>query len=91
MSEVKGWSKERNLSPEWLTMQQGYLMKTASIVGLILIVLGIVSLAYFIAPMRLLLQCVEQQNGNPEIPILGGLALIGGIALLCAIDKRFLR
>ena len=66
-------------------------MKTASIVGLILIVLGIVSLAYFIAPMRLLLQCVEQQNGNPEIPILGGLALIGGIALLCAIDKRFLR
>ena len=66
-------------------------MKTASIVGIILIVLGIVSLAYFAAPMRLLVQDVEQQNSNPVIPLLGGLALIGGIALLCAIDKRFLR
>ena len=72
-------------------MQQEYLKKTVSIVGIILIVLGIVSLAYFAAPMRLLLQSAEQQNNNPEIPILGGLALIGGVALLCAIDKRFLR
>jgi hypothetical protein len=57
-------------------------MKTASIVGVILIVLGVASLAYFAAPMRLLVQDVEQQNSNPLIPILGGLALIGGMALL---------
>ena len=69
-------------------MQQGYLMKTASIVGIILIVLGIVSLAYFAAPMRLLVQDVEQQNSNPVILILGGLALIGGIALLLATRPR---
>jgi uncharacterized membrane protein len=69
-------------------MQQGYLMKTASIVGIILIVLGIVSLAYFAAPMRLLVQDVEQQNSNPVILILGGLALIGGIALLFVTRPR---
>jgi Na+/proline symporter len=71
-------------------MQQGYLMRTASIVWIILIVLGIVSLAYFAAPMRLLVQGVEQQNSNPVFPVLGGLALIGGIALLF-IDTRLLR
>jgi uncharacterized membrane protein len=72
-------------------MQQEYLMKTASIVGIILIVLGIVSLAYFAAPMRLLVQGAEQQNSSPVIPILGGLALIGGFALLFAAGTRFLR
>lgn len=59
-------------------------MKTASTVGIILIVLGIVSLAYSAAPLGLLTQDVEQQNSNPVIPILGGLALIGGIALMFA-------
>jgi uncharacterized membrane protein len=63
-------------------------MKTASIVGIILIVLGIGSLAYFAAPMRLLVQDAKQQNGNPVIPILGGLTLIGGIALLFATRPR---
>jgi Na+/proline symporter len=66
-------------------------MRTASIVWIILIVLGIVSLAYFAAPMRLLVQGVEQQNSNPVFPVLGGLALIGGIALLFATDTRLLR
>jgi hypothetical protein len=87
MNEAKGSSKERNPRGR-LTMQQGYLMKTASIVGIILIVLGIVSLAYFAAPMRLLVQDVEQQNSNPVILILGGLALISGIALLFATRPR---
>jgi hypothetical protein len=91
MNEAKGSSKERTLAPGWLTMQQGYLMKTASIAGIILIVLGIVSLAYFASPLRFLLQAVEQQNCDPVIPILGGLALIGGIALLIATETRFLR
>jgi len=91
MSEARGSSKERKPAPAWLKMLQGYLMKTASIVGKSLIVLGIVSLAYFASPMRLLIQAVEQQNCNPVIPLLGGLALIGGIALLFATDTRFLR
>jgi uncharacterized membrane protein len=69
-------------------MQQGYLMKTASIVGIMLIALGIVSLAFFAAPIQLLVQDVEQQNSNPVILILGGLALIGGIALLFATRPR---
>jgi uncharacterized membrane protein len=88
MSEAKGSSIERKPAPGSLTMQQGYLMKTASIVGIILIVLGIGSLAYSAAPLQLLIQDVEQQNSNPEIPILGGLALIGGIALLFATRPR---
>jgi uncharacterized membrane protein len=69
-------------------MQHGQLMKSASIVGIVLIALGIVSLAYFAAPIRLLVQDVEQQNSNPVILILGGLALIGGIALLFATRPR---
>jgi len=69
-------------------MQQGYLMKTASIVGIMLIAQGIVSLAFFAAPIRLLVQDVEQQNSNPVILILGGLALIGGIALLFVTRTR---
>jgi uncharacterized membrane protein len=91
MSEVKGSSKDRKPAPGWLTIQQGYLMKPTSIIGIILIVLGIVSLAYFASPMRLLFETVEQQNSNPGLPILGGLVLIGGIALLFATDTRFLR
>jgi hypothetical protein len=47
-------------------------MKTASIVGIILISIGIASLAYFASPIRLLLQSVEKQNSKPVIPILGG-------------------
>jgi hypothetical protein len=61
-------------------------MKTASILGIILIILGIVSLAYFAAPLRLLVQAVEPQRSNPVAPILGGPALIRGIALLLATD-----
>jgi hypothetical protein len=61
MSEAKGLSKERKPTPGWFTMQGGYL-KTASIVGIILIALGIISLAYFASPLRLLIQVVDQQN-----------------------------
>jgi hypothetical protein len=63
-------------------------MKTASIVGIILVALGIGSLAYFAAPMRLLVHDVKQPNSYPVIPILGGLALICGIALLFATRPR---
>ena len=69
-------------------MEQGYLVKTASIVGIILIVLGIVSLAYYVDPIRLMLRDFEPHKTNPVPRILAGLALAGGIALLYATRGR---
>ena len=58
-------------------------MKAMSIVGIILIAAGIGSLAYFASPMRLMLQeTVILHTLNPIPPILGGLALVCGIALV---------
>ena len=91
MTQAKSSSKERIPEAGPSTMQQGYLMKTASIVGVILIMLGVVLLAYFAAPLRLLVQAGEQQNSEYVIPILGGLALIGGMALLFVTDALSLR
>jgi hypothetical protein len=66
-------------------------MKAAPIVGVILIVLGVISLAYQgitytthkkvidIGPLQ---ATTEQQKTIPLPPILGGIALVGGIALL---------
>jgi hypothetical protein len=66
-------------------------MKAAPIVGIILIVLGVISLAYQgitytthkkvidIGPLQ---ATTEQQKTIPLPPILGGIALVGGIALL---------
>ena len=64
-------------------------MRTASIIGMILIALGILSLAYFASPFRLLFQgTFEQHRINPVAPILGGLSLVFGIALLFAVRSR---
>jgi hypothetical protein len=60
-------------------------MKAASILGIILIVLEIVSLAYFGDPVRLMLRDLVPHKTNPVPPILGWRALICGIDLLCAI------
>ena len=58
-------------------------MKTRSVIGIILIGLGIVTLAYFASPMRLLFQSpVAPQRINPLPPLLGGLALVCGIVLV---------
>ena len=66
-------------------------MKTASLAGIVLIVLGIVSFAYQgitytthkkvldIGPLQ---ATTEQHKTIPFPPILGALALIGGVALL---------
>jgi hypothetical protein len=69
-------------------MEQGYLVKTASIVGIILIVLGIVSLAYYADPIRLMLRDFEPHKTNPVPRILGVLALIAGGVLLFATRPR---
>jgi formate hydrogenlyase subunit 3/multisubunit Na+/H+ antiporter MnhD subunit len=91
MSEAKGMSTVRTTAPGWLTTLQGFLTQLALFFGIVLIVLGIVSLAYFASPLRLMVEAFEQQNNDPTIPILGALALIGGIALLFATKTRSLR
>jgi uncharacterized membrane protein len=63
-------------------------MKAASIVGMILVVLGIVLLAYYADPIRFMLRDIEPHKTNAVPPILGGLALVGGIALLFATRPR---
>jgi uncharacterized membrane protein len=71
-------------------------MKSASVAGLILIVLGVLALAYQgvtytthkkvldIGPIQ---ATKEEHNTIPLPPILGGLALIGGIVLMVAGNK----
>jgi hypothetical protein len=63
-------------------------MKAVSILGIILIVLGIISLAYFEDPIRLMLRDFEPHHTNLLPPVLGGLALIGGIALLFVCQRK---
>jgi hypothetical protein len=72
-------------------------MKTAPLVGIILIVLGVVSLAYqgitYTTHKQVLdigpLQATEaKEHTIPLPPILGALALIGGVAVLAAGSRR---
>jgi hypothetical protein len=73
----------------WLQMQQGQARRAASIVGFILIFMGIISLAYFASPIRLMLrEAIEQGKINFLPPILGALALCGGIAVLFSVRQR---
>jgi hypothetical protein len=60
-------------------------MRTTSILGVILIGIGIILLAYFASPMRLMFQSpMGPLTINPLPPALGGLSLLCGIALLFA-------
>ena len=64
-------------------------MRAATVVGIVLIGLGVLSLAYFASPVGFLLQeTFNQQKMNLVPPILGGVALISGIALLVAVRVR---
>jgi hypothetical protein len=68
-------------------------MKAAPLIGIILVVLGVVSLAYQgitytthkkvldIGPLQ---ATTEQHKTIPLPPILGGVALVGGVVLLLA-------
>jgi hypothetical protein len=70
-------------------MQQGQPGRAASIVGFILIFMGIISLAYFASPIRLMLrETIGRGTINLVPPILGGLALCSGIALLFSVRQR---
>jgi hypothetical protein len=64
-------------------------MKALSIIGSVLIALGVISLAYFSSPVRILLQAsLGQQNPRLLIPTMGGAAILIGIAILFAIRPR---
>jgi hypothetical protein len=72
-------------------------MKPISLAGIVLIVLGALALAYHgfnytrrdhvmdVGPMHV---TTESQDRIPVPPILGGLALVGGIALLVVGGKK---
>jgi hypothetical protein len=64
-------------------------MRTTAILGIILMGLGIASLAYFASPVRLMFQ---SPMGLPTMtlvpPILGALALLCGIALSFGVRPR---
>jgi uncharacterized membrane protein len=71
-------------------------MKAASLVGIILIVLGIISLAYQgitytthkkVLDLGPLQATTEQRKTIPIPPILGGLVLLGGVVLLVSGGK----
>jgi uncharacterized membrane protein len=72
-------------------------MKTASIVGILLIVFGIVALGYqgitYTTQKKVLdigpIQATKQEHKTiPLPPIVGGLAMVGGIVLLLAGSKN---
>jgi hypothetical protein len=63
-------------------------MRAASVTGFILVALGIGSLLYSVSPILLLVHAAEQRQTNLVLPILGGVALICGIALLFATRPR---
>ena len=72
-------------------------MKTAGLIGMILIVLGVVSLAYqgitYTTHKKVLdigpLQATEEQHKTiPLPPLLGAIALMGGVVLVVAARKE---
>jgi uncharacterized membrane protein len=83
--------------PDWVTKQRGIEMKTYSIIGIILIVIGVIALAYQgityttkekvvdIGPIQV---NADKTKTIPLPPVLGGIALVGGIVLLVAGSRK---
>jgi hypothetical protein len=72
-------------------------VKTATIIGILLIVVGIVSLAYQgitytqreeAVDLGAIVVATEEKKTIPLPPILGGLALAGGVVLILAGGRR---
>jgi hypothetical protein len=72
-------------------------MKASAIVGILLIVLGVIALAYqgisYTTSKKVLdigpIQATKEEHKTiPLPPILGGIALVGGVALLLAGNKN---
>jgi hypothetical protein len=69
-------------------MPQG-LIKAGSIVGVILIAVGVLSLAYDVSPIGFMLRVTAEPNKSVLAPaILGGLALLVGILLLFISQRK---
>jgi hypothetical protein len=67
-------------------------MKALLIIGFVLTGLGVVSLAYFASPIRILLEAsLCQQKLDLLVPTMGGAALLIGIAILFAIRPKSTR
>lgn len=71
-------------------------MKTASMAGIVLIILGVIALAYqeftYTAQMKVVdigpVHAVkDEQKSIPVPPIFGGAAVLGGVALLLGENK----
>jgi hypothetical protein len=60
-------------------------MKALLIVGVILIGLGVLSFAYYASPIRLMLLDAMGQHLHPLVPMMGGAAILIGVAILLAI------
>jgi hypothetical protein len=66
--------------------------RAASIAGFILVFLGIISLAYFASPIRIMLrEPLGQVTVNFAPQILGGLAFCSGIALLLSPRQKTMK
>jgi hypothetical protein len=72
-------------------------MKTASLVGILLMVLGVIGLAYqgitYTTHKKVLdigpIQATKEEHKTiPLPPVIGGIALVGGIALLMSGNKN---
>jgi uncharacterized membrane protein len=72
-------------------------MKPAALVGVILIILGIVALAYqgitYTTNKKVLdigpIQATKEEHKTiPLPPVLGGIALVGGIVLMLGVGKK---
>jgi hypothetical protein len=59
-----------------------FLITVASIIGVTLIVVGIVLLVYYVSPVRMMMGAFVPHKPNPMPPILGGIALVSGIAIV---------
>jgi hypothetical protein len=87
----------RLLTPYRVTTEKGSKMKTNTLIGIILIVIGIVAFAYQgitfttrekvvdIGPIQM---TAEKTKTLPLPPIVGGVALLGGIVLLVVGNKK---
>lgn len=72
-------------------------MKTATVAGILLIILGVISLAYQgihyttrkkVIDIGSIRATKEEHKTIPLPPILGGIALVGGMAMLVAAGKK---
>lgn len=69
--------------------RKGILMKALLIIGCGLVGFGVVSLAYFASPIRILLEAsVGQQKLDLLIPTMSGAAILIGAAILFAIRPK---